>query len=335
MSVDERDLGGGLDELLTMCECTYYNHLRAQSLREEGRPGFDDKFVANCERAHELARERLLAYLAIHSPGVGGSGGGKEEPATLYWSHLCGPEGKAASDVPMGERCAHCGEVAEGDPELGRRAASSLNAATSSAEGDASAWWALVMGAAASIEDAANCLRDPDAKKQADGAAKHYREAAQKLMAARGVPAVPDCETCRGEGTIDERLGGYSFSNPAATCPDCDGTGEGPIGVRVPDGLSSSNAQWWLDHRAQIIEALEAEGLQIWSDKDRVWLHRTAGVTAVAPERDYCTDPNNCPRCKAATWDQVKHEHAGIPQGRQRTDGVRACDGAQRQEGGK
>ena len=48
----------------------------------------------------------------------------------------------------------------------------------------ASAWWALVMGAAASIEDAANCLRDPDAKKQADGAAKHYREAAQKLMAA-------------------------------------------------------------------------------------------------------------------------------------------------------
>lgn len=51
----------------------------------------------------------------------------------------------------------------------------------------ASAWWALVMGAAASIEDAANCLHDPDAKKQADGAAKHYREAAQKLMAAAGV----------------------------------------------------------------------------------------------------------------------------------------------------
>jgi hypothetical protein len=47
----------------------------------------------------------------------------------------------------------------------------------------ASAWWALVMGAAASIEDAANCLRDPDAKKQADGAARHYREAAQKLYA--------------------------------------------------------------------------------------------------------------------------------------------------------
>lgn len=54
---------------------------------------------------------------------------------------------------------------------------------------DASAWWALVMGAAASIEDVANCLRDPDAKKQADGAAKHYREAAQKLFATPGAPA--------------------------------------------------------------------------------------------------------------------------------------------------
>lgn len=52
-----------------------------------------------------------------------------------------------------------------------------------------SAWWALVMGAAASIEDAANCLRDSDAKKQADGAAKHYREAAQKLIGTHGVGA--------------------------------------------------------------------------------------------------------------------------------------------------
>lgn len=34
------------------------------------------------------------------------------------------------------------------------------------------------------------------------------------------------CDTCHGEGAIDERLGGYSFSNPAAACPDCDGTGE-------------------------------------------------------------------------------------------------------------
>lgn len=33
------------------------------------------------------------------------------------------------------------------------------------------------------------------------------------------------CETCEGLGTIDETLGGESFSNPKATCPDCDGQG--------------------------------------------------------------------------------------------------------------
>jgi hypothetical protein len=54
---------------------------------------------------------------------------------------------------------------------------------------ETSAWWALVIGAAACIEDAANCLQDPDAKKQAAGAARHYREAAQKLMAAHVVLA--------------------------------------------------------------------------------------------------------------------------------------------------
>lgn len=34
-----------------------------------------------------------------------------------------------------------------------------------------------------------------------------------------------DCETCDGEGTIDERLGGEPFSNPVVPCPDCDGRG--------------------------------------------------------------------------------------------------------------
>jgi hypothetical protein len=32
--------------------------------------------------------------------------------------------------------------------------------------------------------------------------------------------------------------------------------------------------QYWLDRRAQIIEALAAEGLEILSDKNRVWLRR-------------------------------------------------------------
>jgi hypothetical protein len=39
-------------------------------------------------------------------------------------------------------------------------------------------------------------------------------------------PEIEICETCDGEGTIDERLGGISTSNPAATCPDCDGVGK-------------------------------------------------------------------------------------------------------------
>lgn len=42
-------------------------------------------------------------------------------------------------------------------------------------------WWALVMNAAAALEDAANCLRDPDAKRAAEGAAEHYRRAAKAM----------------------------------------------------------------------------------------------------------------------------------------------------------
>lgn len=35
----------------------------------------------------------------------------------------------------------------------------------------------------------------------------------------------PECETCEGKGTIDERLTGWSDDNPKAKCPDCDGAG--------------------------------------------------------------------------------------------------------------
>jgi len=34
-----------------------------------------------------------------------------------------------------------------------------------------------------------------------------------------------DCETCNGEGTFDERIGGEWNSNQKAVCPDCDGRG--------------------------------------------------------------------------------------------------------------
>ena len=49
------------------------------------------------------------------------------------------------------------------------------------------------------------------------------------IYAAPPVTAPPEpivCETCQGSGKIDERLGGYNFSNPSATCPDCDGLEE-------------------------------------------------------------------------------------------------------------
>lgn len=35
------------------------------------------------------------------------------------------------------------------------------------------------------------------------------------------------CETCSGKGTIDERMGGISTSNPEALCPDCKGESVG------------------------------------------------------------------------------------------------------------
>lgn len=50
-----------------------------------------------------------------------------------------------------------------------------------------SAWWALAMGAAASLEDAAMCMRgDVEAKKAAIGAAKHVREKCHEYWASSG-----------------------------------------------------------------------------------------------------------------------------------------------------
>jgi hypothetical protein len=49
---------------------------------------------------------------------------------------------------------------------------------------DASAWFALVMCAAAELEDASNCLRDADARGVAIRGAKYYRDAANALYTA-------------------------------------------------------------------------------------------------------------------------------------------------------
>jgi hypothetical protein len=49
---------------------------------------------------------------------------------------------------------------------------------------NASSWFALVMNAAAEIEDASHCLRDEAAKRVAISGAKHYRDAANALYTA-------------------------------------------------------------------------------------------------------------------------------------------------------
>lgn len=46
---------------------------------------------------------------------------------------------------------------------------------------DYAKWFALVMCSAAELEDAAHCLRDPEAKQAAISATAHYRAAAKTL----------------------------------------------------------------------------------------------------------------------------------------------------------
>ena len=61
-----------------------------------------------------------------------------------------------------------------------------------------------------------------------------------ELAAARTAPEPIQCETCQGTGKINEMLGGYSFSDPSATCPDCDGSGE-------LESIHDFRAgQWWV-----------------------------------------------------------------------------------------
>jgi hypothetical protein len=67
-------------------------------------------------------------------------------------------------------------------------------AAQPSAQGEAvldreSTWWSLAMGAAASLEDAANCMRDEDAERAALGAAAHVRKQCAMLTSAPAAPA--------------------------------------------------------------------------------------------------------------------------------------------------
>lgn len=69
---------------------------------------------------------------------------------------------------------------------LDRRQQSATPAdAASEADKSDSHWFSLVMGAAASLEDAANWLNDPDSKRITAHAAEHYREKANAAMRKR------------------------------------------------------------------------------------------------------------------------------------------------------
>ena len=59
-----------------------------------------------------------------------------------------------------------------------------------------------------------------------DCADKSLEEEVNDAMAVAMEGTWIDCDTCKGIGTIDERLGGEWNSNPQAKCPDCDGVGE-------------------------------------------------------------------------------------------------------------
>lgn len=61
-----------------------------------------------------------------------------------------------------------------------------------------------------------------------------------ELSSARAAPEPIQCETCQGTGKINETLGGHSFSDPSATCPDCDGSGE------IESIHDFRASQWWV-----------------------------------------------------------------------------------------
>ena len=66
-----------------------------------------------------------------------------------------------------------------------------------------------------------------------------------ELAATAEADAVGDspCETCQGSGEIDETLGGYSFSNRHAECPDCDGDGVFYPRITLPATAIADGAQ--------------------------------------------------------------------------------------------
>lgn len=92
------------------------------------------------------------------------------------------------------------------------------------------------------------------------------------------------CETCEGGGHIDETLGGEHFSNPKATCPDCDGKGYWvPRAAPVALGGEKGEAVAWRDPNCP---------RHVISDADkRDFTNPTINSAVIAWKVQNCTQP--------------------------------------------
>lgn len=78
---------------------------------------------------------------------------------------------------------------------------------------DRAAWFAVAMNAAANLEDAACCLRDPDAKASAIGAAEHVREKCNAMWADRTLTAEDHTlQLCQGAAVKTLLSLGYKWN---------------------------------------------------------------------------------------------------------------------------
>lgn len=62
-------------------------------------------------------------------------------------------------------------------------------------------------------------------------------------------------------------------------------------------GPLTLDQRYWLDRRAEIIAALAADGLQICSDKEKVWLRRNAAAPAAQVAQEGGGVATRHPRC--------------------------------------
>jgi hypothetical protein len=109
-------------------------------------------------------------------------------------------------------------------------------------------------------------------------------------------PALPqdadvECETCEGRGTLDERLGGYGYRNPAAKCPDCDGAGWWRRKA-APPALQQDAARAepvaWRDHVEQRIRSWRQSNMN--RSGDRLAIDDFMGENDIDDLVDYVCD---------------------------------------------